>query len=187
LRSPAGLHIVKVLEKRETSSVLVTEYNARHLLVNVDELTSAAEAERSIRAIHDAVLKGADFADEAKKYSDDAQTAALGGEMGWFDLSTYGTRYEEAIQALADKGMSDPFRTERGWHIVQRLGTRQQDRTEEYVRNQARESIRQRKSEDAFTQFVRQLRNESFVEDRLANPESVKSSEVEKADEKAKG
>jgi len=187
LRSPAGLHIVKVLEKRETSSVLVTEYSARHILINVDELTSAAEAERTIRTIHETVVKGGDFAAEAKKYSDDAQTAALGGDMGWFDLSNYGTTYEEAIQALADKAISEPFRTERGWHFVQRLGTRQQDRTEDYIRNQARESIRQRKSEDAFTQFVRQLRNESFVEDRLANPESVKSSEVEKADEKAKG
>jgi peptidyl-prolyl cis-trans isomerase SurA len=184
LRSPAGLHLIKVQEKRETSAVMVTEFNARHILLNVDELTSADEAEKTIRAIADTVRKGGDFAAEAKKYSDDAQTAALGGDMGWFDIASFGTTYEETIQALDDKQVSEPFRTERGWHLVQRLGTRQQDRTEDYIRNQARESIRQRKSEDAFAQFVRQLRNESFVEDRLADPQAA---EINPASEEKEG
>jgi peptidyl-prolyl cis-trans isomerase SurA len=167
VRSQSGLHILKILETKSEAQVVVTEYSARHVMVRTDELTSDALAEKTIRGISDAVASGGDFGEQAKKYSDDAQTAALGGDMGWFDLQTYGTTYADTITALKDNEVSKPFRTEEGWHIVKRIGTRTQDRTKDFARNQARESIRERKSEDAFQQFIRQLRNESFVEVRL--------------------
>lgn len=183
VRSQSGLHILKILEAKSDTQVMVTEFNARHIMVKVDELTSDAQAEKTIRDISESLAGGADFADLAKKYSGDTQTAVLGGDMGWFDLQTYGTTYAETISALKDGEVSKPFNTEQGWHIVKRVGTRELDRTKEYARNQARESIRERKSEEAYQQFVRQLRNESFVELRL---EGVPSDDLELSDEAAK-
>ena len=105
------------------------------------------------------------------------------GDMGWFDLQTYGTTYADTISALKDGDVSKPFSTEEGWHIVKRIGTRELDRTKDYARNQARDSIRERKSEEAYQQFVRQLRNESFVELRL---EGTPADDLELDDEAAK-
>lgn len=167
VRSQSGLHILKILEAKSDSQVMVTEFNARHIIVRVDELTSDAQAEKRVRDISESLAGGGDFADLAKKYSGDTQTAVLGGDMGWFDLDTYGTAYAEVISSLKDGEVSKPFNTEEGWHIIKRIGTRELDRTKDYARNQARDSIRQRKSEEAYQQFVRQLRNESFVELRL--------------------
>jgi len=183
VRSQSGLHILKILEAKSDSQVMVTEFSARHIMVKVDELTSDAQAEKRVRDISESLTGGADFADLAKKYSGDAQTAVLGGDMGWFDLQTYGTTYAEIISALKDGEVSKPFNTEEGWHIVKRIGTRELDRTKDYARNQARDSIRERKSEEAYQQFVRQLRNESFVELRL---EGVPKDDLELDDDAAK-
>ncbi len=183
VRSQSGLHILKVLESKSDTQIMVTEFSARHIMVKVDELTSDGEAEKTVRGISDSLAGGADFADQAKKYSDDAQTAALGGDMGWFDLQTYGSTYADTISALKDAEVSKPFNTEEGWHIVKRVGTRELDRTKDYARNQARDSIRERKSDEAYQQFVRQLRNESFVELRL---DGVPTDDLELDDEAAK-
>lgn len=182
IRSQSGLHLLTVLEARDDSQVMVTEYNARHIMIRIDELTSDAQAEKNIEGIRDTIVKGGDFAEQAKKYSNDAQTAALGGDMNWFALDAYGTTYAEIISALKDNELSKPFRTEMGWHIVERLGQRSLDRTKDYARNQARESIRTRKADEAFQQFVRQLRNESFVEVRL---EGVPADQAIETDEQS--
>ena len=179
IRSQSGLHILSVLEVRDDSQVMITEYNARHIMIRVDELTSDAQAEKTIEGIRETITKGGDFAEQAKKYSNDAQTAALGGDMSWFTLDAYGTTYSEIISALKDDELSKPFRTEMGWHIVQRLGQRSLDKTKDYARNQARESIRARKADEAFQQFVRQLRNESFVEVRLEGMPTDEALETE--------
>lgn len=168
LRSMSGFHLLKVLETRAESNVVIEEYRARHIVIDVDELTSEEEARAEIDNLRRQIEGGADFASLARQFSDDATTAPLGGEMDWFQLYAYGTAYGEVIQKLADGELSQPLRTERGWHLIQRLASRQRDRTTEYVREQARDSIRQRKGEEAFERFLRQLRNESFVEIRLA-------------------
>lgn len=178
IRSQSGLHLLTVLETRDNSQVMVTEYHARHIMIRIDELTSDAQAEKNIEGIRETIVKGGDFAEQAKKYSSDAQTAALGGDMNWFALDAYGTTYAEVISALKDNELSKPFRTEMGWHIVERLGQRSLDRTKDFARNQARESIRNRKADEAYQQFVRQLRNESFVEMRLEGVPTDKSIET---------
>jgi peptidyl-prolyl cis-trans isomerase SurA len=183
VRSSSGLHILKILDTRENSQVMVEEFSARHIVINVDELTSEAQAERTIRGLVDSIKGGAKFADEAKKYSDDAQTAAIGGDLGWVELPTLGEQYAGVISALDDKGLSEPFRNEKGWVLIQRIGKRQQDRTEDYVRGQAREAIRQRKAEEAYQQFLRQLRNESFVEMRIEGAENTIKIEETDAEE----
>jgi peptidyl-prolyl cis-trans isomerase SurA len=167
IRAQSGFHLVKVLESRESAQVVITQYNARHIVVEVTELVSDDEAERQINRLAEQLAKGADFAKLARENSDETSTASLGGEMSWFEINSYGSTYAERISALADGELSPPFRAERGWHLVQRIGKRELDRTQEFVRSQAREGIKRRKGEAAFEQFLRQIRSEAYVRTRL--------------------
>lgn len=168
LRGPSGFHIIKLADQREAQPEVVREFNARHILLRTSELVSAADAEAKIRELRQRIEAGEDFAELAREFSEDTTSANQGGDMGWFEIGAYGTRVAQAIDSLADGGLSEPFQTEAGWHVLQRLGTREQDRTEERVRQQAAETIRNRKAEEEYETFLRQIRSESYVENRLA-------------------
>jgi peptidyl-prolyl cis-trans isomerase SurA len=168
LRGPSGFHILKLADQREAQPEVVREFNARHILLRTSELVSAADAEAKIRELRQRIEAGEDFAELAREFSEDTTSANQGGDMGWFEIGAYGTRVAQAIDSLADGGLSEVFQTEAGWHVLQRLGTREQDRTEERIRQQAAETIRNRKAEEEYETFLRQIRSESYVENRLA-------------------
>jgi peptidyl-prolyl cis-trans isomerase SurA len=168
LRTPSGFYLIQTTDRRETSQIVVTEFNARKILVAITELQSEPEARREIEAIHARLVKGESFEKLARELSDDDTTAPLGGDIGWFALEGLAPEFAELLSTLADGDYSKPFRDASGWLLVQRIATRQADRTEEYVRGQVMESLRQRKGEDAYEQFLRQLRGEAFIEYRLA-------------------
>jgi peptidyl-prolyl cis-trans isomerase SurA len=173
LRGPSGFHIVKLVDKRADGKQVVTEYHARHILIKTGDLTSSDEAQRVVTDIRHRIVDGhEDFAAVAKHDSQDATTAGGGGDLGWFPLDQYGSRVAEAVSTLKDGEVSQPFQTEVGWHVLQRLGVREQDRTAEMKRDQAREVIRNRKAEELYENFLRQLRSESYVEVRLPGAES---------------
>ncbi len=164
VRGPSGFHIVKLVDTRATGKQVVTEYHARHILVKITELVSSEEAQKIIADIrHRIVDGGEDFAKLAKQHSEDAPTANAGGDLGWFAVDQYGTRVSEMVSTIKDNDVSQAFQTDAGWHILQRLGTRQQDRTEDMQREQAREVLRNRKSEEEYENFLRQMRSESYV------------------------
>ncbi|GJM08700.1 MAG: chaperone SurA [Lysobacteraceae bacterium] len=167
VRSPSGFHILKVNGRREMTERMVEEYNARHIMIAANELVSPSEAQDIAQDIYDRIIAGEDFESLAKEFSDDSSTANLGGDMGWFTPLTYGTRAMQVFQGLNDDEVSEPFQTNAGWHVMQRLATRERDMTEEFIRDQARESIRARKAEEETQTWLRQLRAESFVETRL--------------------
>lgn len=181
LRALSGFHMIKLLEQRAESQVVITEYSARHIVIDVNELVSDAEAEAKIREVAAKIGGGEDFAKLAREVSDESTTAALGGDMGWIDINGYGSTYAELLTNLKDQEISQPFRTERGWHLLQRLTTRQQDRTREFVRNQAREGLKRRKGEEVYEQFLRQIRAEAFVRNRLADGGSGEDNFLEQA------
>ena len=168
IRGPAGFHIIKLYERRAESVRMVEEMNARHILIKVDELTDDASAKARITALHEQLLAGADFAELAREHSQDFNTAPLGGDMGWFPVDGYGSGVASMVVALPDNGISEPFQTDVGWHVLQRLGSRQQDRTAAIMRSQAAETIRTRKAEEEYERYLRQLRDESYIENRLA-------------------
>ena len=167
IRSPAGFHIVKVNEYRDRSEIMTTEFHARHIMVEANELLSPKDAMERIRRIHTELLDGDSFEELAKKYSDDVNSANLGGDMGWFVPASYGERMDETLMALKDGEISEPFQTEVGWHIIERLGTREKDITEESLRASARNNIRQQKVDTEVERFLQQMRDEAFVETRL--------------------
>jgi len=176
LRGPSGFHIVKLVDKRTDGKQVVTEYHARHILIKTGELVGSDEAQKVAGDIRHRIVEGhEDFAALAKHDSQDATSAGAGGDMGWFPLDQYGSRVAEVVSALKDGEISQPFQTDVGWHVLQRLGSREQDRTVDAKREQARDVIRNRKAEEQYENFLRQLRSESFVEVRLPGAESAQA------------
>ena len=167
LRSAAGFHIVKLLEKRNhDDATLVDQTHARHILVRVNELTSEAEAKAKIERIKDRLDSGANFADLAKINSEDA-SAVKGGDLGWLSPGDTVAEFDEAMKKLQPNQVSPPVRTSFGWHLIEVLERRKQDVTIDRARSEAQTAIRQRKADEAFQDWVRQVRDKAFVEIRL--------------------
>lgn len=119
------------------------------------------------RGIHDDLENGADFTEMAREFSDDNTSANIGGDLGWFGVQQYGERFAVMLAGLEDGEITEPFQTEVGWHILQRTGFRETDVTSEAMANRARQTIMQRRSESEVEEFIRQMREEAFVEIRL--------------------
>ena len=191
LRGPSGFHILKLVDERTDAKELVREFHARHIMVKTSELVSSDEALASVRNMRKRIEDGEDFAELAKEFSEDNTSKVQGGDMGWFELQSYGTRVADVMETLDDNELSEPFQTELGWHIMQRLGTREQDKTEQLAREQARTMLRNRKAEEEYDTFLRQIKSESYVENRLtdptAKPKDDAADDTLKADDAASG
>ena len=167
LRSPAGFHIIKVNDYRDRTQVMATEFHARHIMIATNDLRGPRQAMEQIREIHKELIEGADFAEIAKEQSDDVSSANLGGDMDWFMPQAYGERMSQTLTAMQDGEISEPFQTEAGWHIIERLGMREKDVTVESVRSAARKNLEQQKMDIELEQFLQEMRDEAFVEIRL--------------------
>lgn len=172
IRSPAGFHIVKVNDYREQRQVVVKEYNARHIMVEVDEIMTPRLSMDAIIDIKKKLDDGEDFGELAKEYSDDPTSANLGGDMGWFPPETYGDRVYQTLIAMQIGETSEPFQTQGGWHIIELIDIREMDRTEEAIRSEARDKIMMRKADQEIETVLRQFRDEAFVEIRLPGSKS---------------
>ncbi len=169
IRGPNGFHIIRIADQREdTSAKVIREFKARHLVIKPSELMTEERATARIQQLREQAIGGADFAELARKNSQDENTANLGGELDWFVAGEYGARVTEVVDSLKNGEISEPFRTELGWHILKREDSRERDRTQDYLRGQAREAILRRKAEEEYENYVRQLKAEAFIENRLA-------------------
>jgi len=164
LRSSSGFHIIKLLEKRGEERHYITQTHARHILVRSTELVSDFEARNKLARLRERVLQGEDFADLARAHSEDPGSGANGGDLGWANPGTFVGPFEEAMSKLRPDEISQPFRSQFGWHIVQVLERRQRDSTEELKRARAFDAIRQRKIEEETQDWLRRLRDEAYVE-----------------------
>ncbi len=173
IRSPRGFHILKVNDYREQRQVVIEEYHARHIMIESNELISPRVAMDKITKIRERLNNNEDFAELAKENSDDQTTANLGGDMGWFPPEAYGDRVYQTLITMKEGDTSEPFQTAGGWHIMELLGKREMDRTEDAIRGEARDKIRQRKAEQEIRKILRQFRDEAFVEIRLPGREST--------------
>jgi peptidyl-prolyl cis-trans isomerase SurA len=167
VRSPAGFHILKVNDYREQRKVVVKEYNARHIMIEVNELVTPRLAMDQIMVIKNQLEEGEDFGELAKEHSDDPTSANLGGDMGWFPPEAYGDRVYQTLIAMKVGETSEPFQTSGGWHIIELLDTRETDRTEDAIRDEARNKIVMQKADQEIQKVLRQFRDEAFVEIRL--------------------
>jgi peptidyl-prolyl cis-trans isomerase SurA len=167
LRSAAGFHIVKLIDRRsQNEPALVDQMHVRHILIRVNEITSEADGKAKIDRLKDRLDAGAKFEDMARLNSEDA-SSAKGGDLGWVSPGDTVPVFEEAMNKLALNQVSAPVRTPFGWHLIEVLGRRKQDISADRARMQAQLAIRQRKSDEAFQDWVRQTRDRAYVEVRL--------------------
>ena len=159
-----ALMILQVRDRRPRSDVIVDEYRARHILVRPSELVSADEALRLIENLHEQIDEGGDFESLAREFSDDERSANLGGLLDWFPEGAYGQTFQAVFDSLEPGELSQPFQTEQGWHLIRLLDQRQADRTDEALRAEAREMIRQQRADDELDRTLRQMRDEAYVE-----------------------
>jgi len=167
LRSGSGFHLVKLLASRDQERHVVRETHARHILVRPGELISDDEARTRLEQIRLRLEGGEDFAALARAHSDDPASAAKGGDLGWISTGDVVPEFQARMDALESGGLSEPFRTEFGWHLLEVLERRDRDDTERAQRNAAREQIRQRKVEEEAQAWLRQLRDEAYVKYQL--------------------
>lgn len=166
IRGPSGFQLLKLVETRDASQAapkMVTEYHARHILVRITPTQDAAAAKAKIDTLRARIAGGADFAAVAKESSEDTNTRDNGGELGWFPADAYGPDFGQKVAALQDGQVTEPFRSEAGWHVVQREGTRQSDVGDANRRSQVRETIGRRKLEEEYNRFLQEMRGEAFV------------------------
>ncbi len=167
LRSPGGLHIVKLFDSRSLNAPTVVEQtNAKHILLKVSETTSESEAKAKIERIKESIDRGAKFADQAKVNSEDG-SSVKGGDLGWISPGDTVPEFEQAMAKLKPGQVSDPVRSPFGWHLILVEDRRTQDVTKERRRDVARNAIRQRKADEQFQEFLRQLRDKAYVEYKL--------------------
>lgn len=167
VRGQSGFQIVQLVEKRAPQPQVVTQYRASDIMVSISEIVNAEAARQKIESLHARVLAGEDFAKVAKEASENVNTRNAGGDMGWFVADQWGTAIAAQIAQLKDGDVSPIFQSEVGFHFIKRTGSRQQDVTADNQRARARELIGQRKGEEAYERFLRQLRSDAYIETRL--------------------
>jgi len=165
IRSPSGFHIIKLTEKRSSDPQHIVEQTlARHVLIQTNELVSGAEALGRVQQLKQRIDNGEDFAQIASAHSDDKGSAADGGSLGWVNPGTMVKDFEDAMNRLQPGEVSDPVKTQFGWHIIKVEDRRQHDNTEEFLKRQAREFILQQKLGPALENWIRQIKDEAFVQ-----------------------
>ena len=167
LRSPNGFHIIKMVDSRHRDKpMLITQTHVRHILIKTSDQVPDSEARKRILDIKRRIEAGASFAEQARHYSQDG-SAAQGGDLGWVSPGETVEEFEKAMNALQPGEMSGPVQTGFGWHLIQVLGRRTADVSEEQKRQQARLAIHAFKSDEAWQDWLRQLRDRAYVEYRL--------------------
>lgn len=174
IRGGSGFQLIQLVDTRSAAEApantqMATQYQARHILVRIDDKIGDAEAKAKIDTLRARIAGGADFAEIARENTDDLNTKPTGGELGWFNADAFGADFGAQVAALQDGQVSAPFKTQAGWHIVQREGSRQVNATDQNRRAQIRESIGQRKLEESWNRYLQQLRGEAYVDIRPAD------------------
>lgn len=169
MRSPAGFHIMKLVEKRGgegASDTRVSQTRARHILIKTSEVVNDAEARRRLISIKERLDNGGDFEELARANSQDL-SAAKGGDLGWLYPGDTVPEFEKVMNALEPGKVSEPVQSPFGWHLIQVVERRVEDVSTERQRAAARLALRERKAEEVYQDWVRQLRDRAYVEIRL--------------------
>ncbi len=169
IRSPSGFHLIKIVDIRGDERHIIEQTHVRHLLLHPDALVSEDDVKLRIQQLRDRIAQGEDFATLARAHSQDPGSGSKGGDLGWVTPGQMVPEFEKAMDALQVGEVSQPVKSRFGWHLIQVLDRREQDNTDDYRRTRARESIRQRKTDEELEIWLRRLRDESYVEYHLDN------------------
>ncbi|SEF99809.1 peptidylprolyl isomerase [Nitrosomonas ureae] len=168
VQSPNGFHIFKLLGRRtqETPTVIIDQTHARHILIKINELTSEDDGKLKILALKERLDRGESFEEVARLYSEDA-SASSGGDLGWLSPGDTVPDFERVMNALLPGEISDPVRSQFGWHLIQVVERRTQDISLDRRRQSARQAIRTRKADVVIQDWLQQLRDQAYIEYRL--------------------
>ncbi|KAB2920053.1 MAG: molecular chaperone SurA [Dechloromonas sp.] len=167
LRSSAGFHIIKLLDKRGGNApASIQQTRARHILIRINEVVSEAEARHKLEIVRERIVNGVDFAEQARLYSQDG-SAAKGGDLGWLNPGDTVPEFERAMDALKLNELSGVIKSPFGMHLIVVTERRERDVSAERQRGLARQALRERKLDEAYQDWLRQLRDRSYVENRL--------------------
>ncbi len=164
IKSGAGVHILYLENKRGPTVTFEKEWNVRHILLIPNRIRTEKDSEEKITEIRDQIIAGASFEDLAAEFSDDPGSKQEGGNLGWAGEGLYASEFEQAIKESNINEITQPFLTEFGWHILEVLGTRVEDKTDERIEDQAFSYLFNRKFEEELESHLQELRAEAFVE-----------------------
>lgn len=166
LRSAGGFHLIQLIDKK-TQQHIIKQTHARHILIKPDQITSNEQARKQMQSIKKRLDQGEDFAKLAEEFSQDPGSKNNGGDLGWATEGTFVPRFTQVLKSLNKQQISEPFKTQFGWHIIQLLDRRQQDETEQLIRQKAEMAIQNRKADEELQLWLRQARDEAYVEFRV--------------------
>jgi peptidyl-prolyl cis-trans isomerase SurA len=167
MRTPGGFIILKLLEKRGGEAQVRDEVNVRHILIKPSEIRSETESRRLAERLYQRIQAGEDFAELAKSFSEDPGSALNGGSLDWIDPSVLVPEFREVMGNTASGELSKPFKSPYGWHVLQVMGRRATDGSAEFREQQALNLLRNRKYDEELQAWLRQIRDEAYVESKL--------------------
>jgi len=167
VRTPSGFMIVKLLEKRGGDTLVRDEVHVRHILIKPNEVRSEEETRRLVERLYERIVAGEDFATLAKSFSEDPGSALNGGDLNWIDPSSLVPEFREMMAKTPSGQLSQPFKSPYGWHVLEVLGRRATDSSEQYREQQAMNVLRNRKYDEELQAWLRQIRDEAYVEIKL--------------------
>ena len=167
VRTPPGFIILKLLDKRGGDTQVRDEVHVRHILIKPSQIRSEAESRRLIERLRDRIEAGEDFAELARSFSEDPGSALNGGDLNWIDPNSLVPEFREVMANTANGQLSEAFQSQFGWHILEVLGRRATDASEEFREHQAMNLLRNRKYDEELQAWLRQIRDEAYVEVKL--------------------
>jgi peptidyl-prolyl cis-trans isomerase SurA len=167
LRTPGGFIMLKLLEKRGGDKLVRDEVSVRHILIKPSEIRSEAETKRLIERLYERILAGEDFSELAKNFSEDPGSALNGGALNWIDPNALVPEFRAVMNDTASGEVSKPFKSPYGWHVLQVMGRRATDSSAQLREQQAMNALRNRKYEEELQTWLRQIRDEAYVEIKL--------------------
>jgi peptidyl-prolyl cis-trans isomerase SurA len=167
IRSSSGFHLVKLDETEGTETIIEDQTHARHILIKTTEILDDDIARQKLVEIREEIIEDGEFEAIAKAVSEDPGSAVDGGDLGWAGPGAFVPEFEQTMSELEIDEISEPFKSPFGWHIIQVLGRRTHDTTEDVRRQQAMMAIRNSKVAEETELWIRQIRDEAFVEYRI--------------------
>jgi len=167
VRTPGGVIILKLIDKRGGDSQIREQVHVRHILIKPSEIRSEEDTQRLIQRLHERVRNGEDFAELAKRFSEDPGSALNGGDLNWIDPESLVPEFRQVMAQSREGQLSEPFRSPYGWHILEVLGRRATDSSAQAREQQAMMLLRNRKYDEELQTWLRQIRDEAYVEIKL--------------------
>ena len=166
IRNGSGFHVIKLINKRGVSIQTVAQTKANHLLILPNEIRSPSQAQELINELHQRLVEGADFYDLARTFSDDANSAPSGGNLGWVNTNQLPAVLQTALDLLALEELSPPIQSAQGWHLLQAVERRTKDVGQANLRYQAKQAINASKFANELENWLREIRNKAYIEVR---------------------